>query len=214
MKIAVIGATGGTGKPFIMQALEHQHHVTALARSPQKLDIQHPQLEVIAGDALQPEDVRRVVTGQDAVLCALGSGNATGKVTTRQDGTRHIIEALAAAGEQPHLVVISSLAVGDSKAQVSFMVRSMIAVILRNPLADHEAQEALVMHSALPWTIIRPTALGDGPLTGQVRATLPPQPVESRPPIARADVAYFALNVMETRGYLQQAVTLTVPPSA
>jgi len=36
MKIAIFGATGGTGKELIKQALEQGHEIIALVRDPQK----------------------------------------------------------------------------------------------------------------------------------------------------------------------------------
>jgi uncharacterized protein YbjT (DUF2867 family) len=75
LKIVVLGATGGTGREFVNQALHLRHHVTAKARSPEKLsEFDHPELEVVQGDTLDPQSVERAVIGQEAVLCALGGG--------------------------------------------------------------------------------------------------------------------------------------------
>ena len=40
LKIVVFGATGRTGKEVLKQALEKGHHVTAVVRTPEKVDIQ------------------------------------------------------------------------------------------------------------------------------------------------------------------------------
>lgn len=40
LKIVVFGATGRTGKDVVKQALEKGHHVTAVVRTPEKVDIQ------------------------------------------------------------------------------------------------------------------------------------------------------------------------------
>ncbi len=209
MKIAVMGATGGTGKLFVSEALKAGHQVTVLVRNPEKLNLQHPQLEVLTGNALDIKDVRRVVGGKDAVLCALGSNETNKKTTVRQDGTAHIIKALADLNEQPHFVIVSSLGAGDSKSQMSFFIRLIIGYILRHPLADHNQQELLVKKSLLPWTILRPTALNDEPAVGNVVITKPPQAVSAQAPVTRADVALLALKVIETRTHLNEAITLT-----
>lgn len=48
MKIAVLGATGGTGVQIIKQALAAKHEVIAIVRNPDNLkEIQHPRLKVI-----------------------------------------------------------------------------------------------------------------------------------------------------------------------
>ena len=40
LKMVVFGATGRTGKEVVKQALEKGHHVTAVVRTPEKVDIQ------------------------------------------------------------------------------------------------------------------------------------------------------------------------------
>lgn len=50
-RVLIVGATGGTGRQLVAQALERGHVVTALVRNPAKLQIEHPQLRVVQGDA-------------------------------------------------------------------------------------------------------------------------------------------------------------------
>ena len=52
MKVLVIGATGGTGRCVVERALQSGHEVTAFARTPQKLTMQHERLRVAQGDVL------------------------------------------------------------------------------------------------------------------------------------------------------------------
>jgi uncharacterized protein YbjT (DUF2867 family) len=209
MRIAVVGATGATGRQFTQQALGRDHHLTALVRTPSKLDIQDPRLTTVIGDARDRDDMHRVVAGQDAVFCALGGGEQTGKTTIRQDGTRQVITALSAGGETPHLVVVSSLGVGESKQQMGWFGRWIVTWILRYPLADHTEQERLVRESTLPWTILRPTGLTNEPATGNLHVTHPPDRIQTQPGVSRADVAAFALALIEKGDYIGQAVTLT-----
>lgn len=72
MRILIFGATGGTGRQLVEQALAQGHTVTAFARDPAKVTIKHPNLRVAQGNMLQPATVEAAVAGQDAVLSALG----------------------------------------------------------------------------------------------------------------------------------------------
>ena len=72
MKLLVFGATGGTGRRLVQQALEQGHVVTAFARDPSKIKLAHDNLRVVRGDVLQPDSVESAVAGQDAVVSALG----------------------------------------------------------------------------------------------------------------------------------------------
>lgn len=208
MKIAVIGATGSTGQVFVQQAAAHGHHLTVLARNPQKLAFQHQFLTVVTGDPLVYEDVKRVVQGQEAVLIALGGGMAE-TVPVRTEGTRQVLQSITALSETPHLVVISSLGANESAEQIPPANRAMIRQFLGKALADHDAQETLVRESTLPWTILRPAGLNHEIGGMSLRVTLPPEPVDLSSTISRADVAAFALQVIESRTHVRQAVSLS-----
>ncbi|HEX9336123.1 MAG TPA: NAD(P)H-binding protein, partial [Pseudonocardiaceae bacterium] len=44
MRLAVFGATGGTGAQLIRQALRRGHRVTALVRRPEAMPVEDPHL--------------------------------------------------------------------------------------------------------------------------------------------------------------------------
>lgn len=73
MRLLVFGASGGTGRQLVEQALEQGHTVTAFARNPSKIHQVHDNLRVAKGDILDASSVDAAVTGQDGVLSALGT---------------------------------------------------------------------------------------------------------------------------------------------
>lgn len=210
MKIAVIGATGTTGQQFVEQALAKGHTVTVLVRSRQKLTMESPQLKVIVGNVLNHEDVCRAVAGQDAIFIALGTGKFPKKSTIRTEGTRQVVNALTTLGENPWVVVLSSLGVGDSQQQMPFYWRWMLNVILRYAFADHQQQENIIKASGLRWVILRPTFMKNQPSQGTVKATPAPQKVKVGHSLAFAQTALFALNTLEQKIHRGEAVTLTL----
>jgi uncharacterized protein YbjT (DUF2867 family) len=209
MKIAILGASGRTGIHFVRQALERGYSVTALTRSPEKLALENPNLSVIVGDVLNTQDVARTVRGQDAVFIALGTGEAPIKSTIRTDGTQRVVDALRASGEKPHVVILSSLGVGDSQKQLPFYFRPVLNFMYRHVFADHTRQEAIIRASPLPWAILRPTSLNDHAAVGDLQATEAPHSVKALASIARADVAAFALRIIEKQGAYPRTVALT-----
>src|SRR5271170_352902 len=72
MKIIVFGATGGTGKLIVSQALAKGHSVTAFVRKPDGMP-QDPHLRVVQGDALDFAAVVDAIRGHRVVLSALGA---------------------------------------------------------------------------------------------------------------------------------------------
>jgi NADPH:quinone reductase-like Zn-dependent oxidoreductase len=72
MQVVVIGATGGTGRQLVQQALALGHQVTAFVRDPARLQIEHANLRTAKGDVLDYASVESAMRGQNAVLSALG----------------------------------------------------------------------------------------------------------------------------------------------
>src|SRR3954468_14182249 len=72
MKLLVFGATGGTGRALVEQALQQGHEVTAFVRNPAKVTAKHEKLKVVKGNVTDCHSVGAAVAGQDAVFSALG----------------------------------------------------------------------------------------------------------------------------------------------
>jgi putative NADH-flavin reductase len=93
MKLIIFGATGGTGRQILKQALEAGHEVTAFVRNPHALATKRSKLKVMQGDAMDNRRVSQGIDGQDAVLFAIGI-NRRSTMTVCADSTRHIIEGM------------------------------------------------------------------------------------------------------------------------
>ena len=200
MKVLIFGATGTVGCELVTQALEMGHTVTAFARDPSKLEIKHPSLEIIEGDVMDSAAVDRAVAGHDAVLSALGAGR---KGQVRSTGTRNIIQAMQKSGTR-RLVCLSTLGVGDSRGNLTFLWRYvMFGMLLRAAFADHVAQEDHVMQSGLDWTIARPAAYIDGERIGNYRHGFQATEKGLKHTISRADVADFVLTQLADDSYIR-----------
>jgi uncharacterized protein YbjT (DUF2867 family) len=206
MKIAVFGATGGTGRQVVKQALAAGHEVTALARDPSQLDVSDPNLTVVAGSVLDAAPVQQVLQGADAAVVSLGN-TANNPDYVVSQGTQVILDAIAALGGPRRILVVSSLGVGESKDQVPFAFKMLMKTALRKPMEDKERQEAMVKASGLDWTIVRPGGLTNGPATGQYKSGLDPK--ISAGQVARADVAAFVLLQLTDDTYVLKAPAIT-----
>ncbi|MCS3676285.1 uncharacterized protein YbjT (DUF2867 family) [Salinibacter ruber] len=204
MKLAVFGATGGTGRQFIAQATEAGHRIRALTRSPEKLSGRDAVVPV-EGNVLDPDDARRPVEGTDAAVCILGrTKNNPADVVSQ--GTAHILDAMQRYDVR-RLVVVTSIGLGASVTNLPWYGRLANATVLQDLMADKARQEELVMQSRLDWTIVRPGGLTDGSRTGDYvhGADLDAEAA----PIPRADVADFLLTVLERDLYVRKAPLVT-----
>lgn len=208
LHLLVFGATGGTGRHLVTQALAQGHHVTAFVRTPAKLGLTHPQLRMVMGDVLAYADVLAAMPGHDAVLCALGTPSAQHD-TLRSAGTRHILQAMQTCAIQ-RFICLTTLGIGDSKAALPFLYKYiLVPLVLRHAFADSETQEQLIRQSPVAWTIARPGELTNGPQTGAYQHGFAATAKGLRIKIARADVAEFMLRQLHEPTYLRQAVSLS-----
>ncbi|OLF17330.1 NAD(P)-dependent oxidoreductase [Actinophytocola xanthii] len=194
MRLAVFGATGGTGRSVIAQALAAGDKVTALARDPSALAEFGDRITVVGGDVLDPAAVAAVVAGSEAVVSALGIGMHRHATTVYSVGTGNILDAMAAEGTSRLLVVSTTSLEIPSRRQFAewFLARFLLHKILAKPYADMAEMERRVRASDLDWTLVRAARLTTGPATGRYRTALG-EKLRGCWSISRADVAHYLL---------------------
>jgi uncharacterized protein YbjT (DUF2867 family) len=201
MKVLVLGATGGTGRLIVRDALAKGHQVVTLVRSTKDIDL--PGAKLIQGDARDEETLRRALDGSDAVVSALGTGAGFSEVSLLTDATRALVNAMKHTGVR-RLVCISALGVGDSKGHGGFVFdRLFQPLLLSHAYKDKERQEATIRASSHDWVIVRPARLTDDPPRGSVRA-LTDLTGFNGGKIARADVAKFVVEQLTTDTWLRR----------
>ncbi len=206
MKIIIFGATGTLGRHLLDQALVQGHEVTAFQRAPHALNREHQNLKCIKGDVLDPVAVDAAVKGLDAALITLGAGRKGG---VRARGTKHIIDAMERHGVR-RLVCQTTLGAGDSHVHLNFFWKHiMFGFLLRQAMADHEAQEAFIRASNLDWVNVRPAAFTDGPATGAFKFGFPQSETGLHLKVSRADVASVMLRQMVDDTYLHKCPGLS-----
>jgi uncharacterized protein YbjT (DUF2867 family) len=214
LRVLVIGASGGTGRELVTQALAGGHDVGAFVRDAQRLPIQSERLTCHTGDIMDAQALSRALVGQEAVCCALGTMPETRSERHRQDrhstvcsrGTSHLLVQMQAQGVA-RLVVETSAAVGESRTHGRYGAAWVIRRVLAPVMADKDVQEAAVRASLLKWTIVRPVRLTFGPRTNQCRAA-PDLPYTLWSRISRADVAALMLDAATNSRWVGQAVTV------
>jgi uncharacterized protein YbjT (DUF2867 family) len=216
MKIAVIGATGGSGRAAVEFLLAAGHQVTAFARTPERLGMDHPSLRLQSGDALSPSDVERAVAGQDAVVVTLGItenplrvrvlGPAKTPLDVRSRGTEHVIAGMRRHGVR-RLIVQTSYGVGTTRERLRFVDRLFFALLLKPQIADTEVQNQLVSECGLEWTLIQPVHLTDAADDAMPFASASGE--TARMSLSRRSVGRFLASTAESSGFVGQTVALS-----
>lgn len=209
MRIAIFGATGGTGKQLIQQALGAGYEVVAYARNPSKLDIRHEHLKVIQGELADAALIESAVSGVDVVISALGPrGGSKGRPVTQ--GMKNIIVSMKKQGVS-RLIVTSTLSAKDPNDRSDFKTQAMVGLVkltMRDAYEDIVSAAEAVRNSDLDWTIVRLSMLNNNVKSGKVRAGYVGRG-EVGTSISRADVAYFMLKQVEDRKFLRQAPAIS-----
>ncbi|MFB7127463.1 MULTISPECIES: NAD(P)-dependent oxidoreductase [Streptomycetaceae] len=165
MRIAVVGATGRTGRLVVDLALAAGHTVTAVARDPARLpEYAHGTPLTARADVGRPGSLRGPLSDQDAVVATLGTTGRRTATTVFSDGARELTAALRDGGAR-HLVTMSSAGLDTSRLPRAQRVVARLVVdrLYREVHHDLARMEAVLAGSDTAWTVVRVPMLKDGP---------------------------------------------------
>jgi uncharacterized protein YbjT (DUF2867 family) len=201
-RVLVAGATGGVGQLTTAKLLAQGYQVVALTRSLAKVEQMFAQqVEGVVGDLLDPATLPAAMTDIDVVICCTGTTafpsekwqfqfeseanspqrllewgglllNGEERQRKARNGPQQVdadgVKTLVAAAPRSlhRFVFVSSCGV-NRKAQFPYSALNAFGVL------DAKQQgEQAIMASGLPYTIIRPGRLIDGPFTSYDLNTL------------------------------------------
>lgn len=196
MNITIIGASSGLGLETVKRALERNHQVITLSRSEVQLP-EHTNLIKLKGDATKKEDIVRSISGTDALIVTLGTGQSRKPTTLYSDFARLLLEIHKAKQLSIPVIVLTGFGAGNSGKYNNLIMRFLFWLLLKDVYADKTLMEEMIATSGMRWVIARPGRLTDGPLTEEYR-------VENRlfkgvniGSISRADVADYLVRQAE-----------------
>lgn len=208
MKLTIFGATGGTGKSLVEQALAGGHDVTVYVRNPAKVAQSHERLTIVQGEMNEPEKILQAVQGADAVLSGLGpTSNTPERPLTA--GMTHIISAMKQANCN-RLIAATGAGVADPNDKPQLIGRLFglaLRIFAKHVLADSQGMVAAIRSSDLEWTLARAPRLNDNPPTGNLKIGYAGQGPGTQ--LSRADFAKFMLDQLNSDEWLRKAPMLS-----
>lgn len=188
MRIAVLGATGQTGRQLVMQALERGHTVVALARNPDKLaDLQAPGLEVVRANVFEPASIRAATRGVEALVSGLGV--AEGDSGTLEAGAQAIRDAGLS-----RVVWLGALGTGVTRGAAGPLIDVMMSLFMRKRLPDKVRADEIARAAGA--SVVHAGALSNAKSVGGGRL-IPAQQAPRRllpPSISRTSLAALMLD--------------------
>lgn len=193
MKLAILGATGGTGRELVRQALERGHQVSALVRDPSSAGFDdHPGLQCVRIDATDARSLKVAVDAQTTLLSGLG---------IRKGGRPGVLAAgarAAVAAGPARIIRLGAFGTGASSKAGGWLVRTLLGLFLGKELPDKVAADTTVLRAG--GTVFHAGPLSMAP-AGHRRRTVGLDAVRARlfpASVSRATVAAAMLDEAET----------------
>lgn len=175
MKLAVFGATGGTGCHLVRQAVRAGHAVTAVVRDATRLppDLRDP-IAVVEADPLDDSAAQAAIAECDAVISAIGTRDLKQPTHVCTETAGILTAAIRSGGHRrPRLILASNSAMAPGPGDdplTRFLVKPVVlAPLLRHMIQDMRQAEQVVRASGVPWTIVRAGRLTDRESRGGYR---------------------------------------------
>lgn len=204
MRIAILGATGLTGKQLVQQALAAAHDVVAVVRTPEKMsDIQHQKLTLAEASIFNAEELKQHFEGVDAVISTIGFPPFPRTCTGYSEATKNVVKAMRETSCKRLILMHTWNTPKDMRNDYEndpWFIRWVFLPMIR-PLLDNmrETEEFLEAEcSDLDYTVVSPPGLTNNPMTDLefvVRDDLCKVPGCSIQ-ITRADVARYMLKIL------------------
>jgi putative NADH-flavin reductase len=151
MNLIVLAASGRTGLALARLALERGHTVTAIARDPRKVGLDHPNLRKVAGDVSDPASIAAAVDTDSVVLSGLGT-DVPGVLF---DGAKAVI-----AAEPKRIIWLGAYGTGAS-AEAAGEGAAVLWKLMGDRIPDKIAADDAVL--AAGGTVFHAGVLSDGP---------------------------------------------------
>jgi putative NADH-flavin reductase len=173
MNIVLYGATGKSGPSILKELLSRGHKVTAVVRTPSKLEAQ-PNLTIKQGTVDSAAEIAAAIKGADAVVSAYGPVLTEDGVRELIPVTQHFIDAMkqvAASGDPARRFLYvggaGSLFVAPG---VTLEASGHLPPEWMPIVRAHADTLALIKKSDINWTSFSPAAFFEpGPRTGKFR---------------------------------------------
>lgn len=208
MNIAVIAASGRSGKAFTEHALAKGHTVRAGVRGTHSLAA-HPRLTVVTCDATSEQDLANLVAGQDAVVSFIGHVKGSQK-NVQTEAMRAVCTAMSRA-KVTRLVSLTGTGVrfpGDKITFIDRLLNTGIAAVDPARIQDGKNHVAFLEQTSLDWTVIRVLKLQNTkPKPFVLKQNGPAKTI-----VSRHEVAQAALEVLDQDSFIRQAPIVSPSP--
>jgi len=190
-KVVIFGATGNTGIETVQVAINSRYYVTAFVRNKSKLPSNVNPQQVIVGDVLNLNDVRKAVRRQDVFIICLGTRDDFRPTTLLSEGTKNILMAMKEENVKRVCCCISSFLFIDTSDP---LWKPIYHSEWMDITKDHKRMFNILKDSDLEWIAVFPPRIEDYPARGNYILSND-APVEGRV-ISKQDLAQVLVHCL------------------
>ena len=201
MRIAVLAASGRSGKLFVERALAAGHSVRAGVHRSNNL-APHERLDIVQCDATNTDDLVRLLEGQDAVVSFIG--HVKGSPPHVQTDAMRALVGVMHEQKISRVVSLTGTGVrfpGDKVTLIDRLLNLAISILDPARVSDGRDHVRVLQQSDLSWTVIRVLKLQNTkprPFALHEHGT-------TKWYVSREEVALAALQVLENNSFVNQA---------
>ncbi|MBD1366637.1 NAD(P)H-binding protein [Mucilaginibacter sp. ZT4R22] len=155
IKVAVIGGTGKAGKYLVKQLLAQNIPVKFLHRNPERLQIHHPLIQLVKGDARDYDALLNLIAGCSAVISTVGQ--PSGELPVFSDVSTKVLKAMVEL-DVPRYISATGLNVDtpfDNKGPKAKFGTEWMYQNYPKTTADKQVEYEVLAASGADWTLVR-----------------------------------------------------------
>jgi len=200
--IAVIGGTGKSGKYLVKKLLEKGFSIKMLLRNPDQLELNHPAVEKVKGDARNPKDIKHLLSGCTAVLSMLGQPKDESPIFST--ATKNVLNAMRKYHIKRYIVTtgLSVDTANDHKSEKVQQATDWMRANYAPTTADKQAEYELLVQSEVDWTLVRLPLIEQTDVANGIKVNLEDCPGDH---ISATDLANFVIEQLDSAEYIGKA---------
>jgi putative NADH-flavin reductase len=205
-KIALLGGGGRTGKYVLSQLLAQGYQVKLLLRNPENFQLENPLIEIVVGDAIDPEAIRSLVQGCQAVISTVGQRKDEPLVASQ--ATTNILKAMAEFGIERYILVagINVDTPFDKKSPGTIAATEWMKMTFPVIHADRQKTYSILSTCDINWTLVRVPFIEFTDTKGETIVSLEDCRGNK---ISASDIATFLIQQLSDETYLKKSLFIT-----
>lgn len=202
IKVAVLGGGGRTGKYLVNKLIARGFQIKLLLRKPEEFQIKSSLVEIIKGDAINPEDIWNLVQGCQAVISTVGQRPGEPLVASRT--VTNVLEVMNKLGIN-RFISMAGINIDtpfDKKGKETSLATEWMKVNFPEIQADRQKAYSILSSSEQNWTFVRVPFIEFSESSGELAVNLEDCPGNK---ICAGNIADFLVAQLTDETYFRKS---------